>query len=157
MADLTESLLRAYENADSSTFSGICARLDASEHERQTTAERLLEIACEGDTRQAELAVNCLRFTGIALQTPWYERLIGVGEKIFTLEVLSRLAERDARGLGGVRRKLSPELRLLRSIISALVRKKDEPRATAFLEAVESRLAGTDLGARVTKWKQGSQ
>jgi len=156
MADLAESLLAAYEKGDSSTYAGICARLHQSKDERQRAAERLLEIVCEDEARRAELAVNTLSFTGIAREKQWHEKLVAVAEKVFSPEILSKLAECESRRLTGVKGRLPTQVRLLRSLTDALLR-TEEPRATAFLDAVEIQLAGTALGPRFTKWRQRSR
>ena len=151
MGNETERLLTAYEESDSRAFAAICAQLVTSKSERRETAERLLEIVSEGHSRRAEVAVNILRFSGIASENEWYERLITVAEKAFSPEAVSRLATSESNR-GRVNRKLSPEARLLRSLISALM-SKQESRAIAFVETVENQLAGTTLAARIARWK----
>jgi len=155
MTDLIESLLTAYDAKDTSTFAGICARLHESKDERQKAAEELLQVLGENDTYRAELAVNILIITGMTRDNEWFERLIMTAEKIFSPEVLSRLAADEEQRLKSkeTTARISPQLRILRSVLPALM-ERGGARALAFVNALETELAETPLAARIAEWKR---
>ena len=154
MTDLTESLMSSYQTREASVFAKLAARLNESSDERQQVAEELLKVACEGDVRRAEIAIDILIVTGMAREDKWFERLITAAETIFSPAVLSTLVADEGKRLKGTRKaaRISPHLRILRSVIGALVR-KGGTRATGFVNAVEAQLAETPLASRIAKWR----
>lgn len=155
MSDLAESLLAAYQARDASAFSALAKRLHYSTTDRRDTAKRLVQIIGEADARRAELAVNSMSITGIVSEQEWYEELVQVAERIFTPQALSRLVDEMQQRMKTSERAFLPGMRLLRSVIWALIR-KSHPRTIAFLDNLETCLAGSPLQPYVSKWRKGA-
>jgi hypothetical protein len=149
-----DSLLAAYENKDASTFVGTCVQLQKSKGDRETTAERLLQVVCKGDVSRAEIAVNVLQCSGLVLDDECYEGLISAAEKRFPPNELARLAADNSNRLAtGTSKSVLYRLRLLRSTIHALLR-RDDPHGVAFITKVEREVAGTQLAQKIVTWKK---
>ena len=155
MSEFAEQMISALGKNDTESYALACATLmDWSKAERLKVQNDLLEIVSTGDYLRAELAVNTLRFSvALALEEASRERLALAAENIFTPEVLSNLIRVEGEEMGKSCRRVSQELRLLRSIIFTIA-KKENLRADRFIAYVEAQVAGTVLAAKVARWKQ---
>jgi hypothetical protein len=155
MNEMIESLLTAYEEHDADTYADIWNRVRQSRDDRQQAGAALLLILSNGDAHRAEMAINTLSFTGLVREDEVYEQLIRTAEDLLTPQFLSDVAAIESRRIKGDKRRLSPEARLLRSILRALATRRSH-RATTLVERITVQFSGTPLAAKIVKWKNPS-
>jgi hypothetical protein len=154
MHRIAAELLRALEARDASCFGSLCRELEAAPAERQRCGEDLIAIVAGPDAAKAELAVDALRFSGVATDDRVHRRLFATACAVFPDGELAAGANAERSRMCEGRERMPAKVRLLQSISLAMLRKA-EADGLAFVSRVERHFAGTPLAAHIAACRGG--
>ena len=148
-------LIAALEIKNAPAFAAASRRARTSEAELKRTVDSLLISVTSPDASRAKLAIDALRFSGLALDGSARQKLVEAVERMYPAEVLERMASDELTRERRAQAKQSVQLELLKSVIMAMLR-DGGARQAAFVRLAETTLEGTGLGAEIRAWRIGN-
>jgi hypothetical protein len=152
MSDHAADLMSALERRDAPAFAATTRRVQVSGAELKRTVDSLLSSVTCSDARRAKLAVDALRFSGLALEGHARQAMIGAIERMYSPQLLTRMATYELTRERKNHAKQSVQLELLKSVVMAMLR-DGGARQAGFARLVETIFEGTRLGAKIRKWR----
>ena len=151
MPDESDSLMSALQRKDAQLFADVGARLAEAKDKGVQTGYALLQVIVAADPSRAELAVNALRFSGLALLDEVYIGLLRAAKQLYPPSVLQRLRSVELLRERERKERAAAEVRLLRSLVMAILR-KEESGGMEFVRNLMLMMRGTRFADSLAKW-----